>query len=220
MCADSDGRNSPAPEAFADQFLVWLLAYMIETLYRDGDSMKFTKSDISVTLGSGKWRDQYPLIADMLSDAPKTQSMLESLIGGIENMKEYIAMKYSVEPWVTAMRECHQRVRAHFCDDDGRYGITVRSAEPGDEIWLLSGAQVPCILRRVRGKLLDEEAVLMRDVEIDNGVDTKRMRATYEFVGEAYIYGIMYGELDDQGIWDMERQSTKSRRSLSKIVLV
>lgn len=51
----------------------------------------------------------------------------------------------------------------------GLLGITSLSTEVGDEIWLLSGGLTPYVLRRLK-----------------NG--------NYRFLGEAYAYGIMYGE--------------------------
>ncbi|KAL5313189.1 hypothetical protein ACEPPN_018922 [Leptodophora sp. 'Broadleaf-Isolate-01'] len=61
--------------------------------------------------------------------------------------------------------------RRLFQSDGGWIGLIPVSARKGDEVWLIPGSKVPLVLRRVPGKML------------------------YEFLGEAYVHGIMYGEM-------------------------
>ncbi|KAJ4406457.1 hypothetical protein N0V82_010127 [Gnomoniopsis sp. IMI 355080] len=67
------------------------------------------------------------------------------------------------------------RKRCLFRTKAGRLGLGPQSVKPGDTIHLLAGARTPYILRR-------------RD-----GVD--KMIDSFRFLGEAYVHGIMYGEL-------------------------
>lgn len=68
------------------------------------------------------------------------------------------------------------RKRRVFSTSDQRLGISIETIQPEDEIWLLAGGRVPYILR-------------------------KRTNGNYEFIGEAYVHGIMMGEAwpEDEG---------------------
>jgi hypothetical protein len=59
--------------------------------------------------------------------------------------------------------------RAFFTTTTGHFGTATQHIEVGDELWILAGARVPYVLRPVDG-------------------------GEYEFVGEAYVTGIMFGE--------------------------
>jgi hypothetical protein len=64
--------------------------------------------------------------------------------------------------------------RAFVQTEHARMGLAPLSARPEDEIWIIKGAKVPFVLRR-------------------------RPDDSYELIGEAYIHGIMQGELVEQG---------------------
>jgi hypothetical protein len=64
--------------------------------------------------------------------------------------------------------------RAFVQTQHSRMGLAPLSARLEDEIWVIEGAKVPFVLRR-------------------------RLDDSYEFIGEAYIHGIMQGELFEQG---------------------
>lgn len=60
--------------------------------------------------------------------------------------------------------------RRLFFSDDGYMGLCHQSCTVGDEIWILMGGDMPCVLRRLySGK--------------------------HEFKGEAYVHGVMDGEI-------------------------
>jgi hypothetical protein len=59
--------------------------------------------------------------------------------------------------------------KAFFATTRGEFGTATENVRKGDQVWVLAGGKVPYILRPVSG---DE----------------------YEFIGEAYVMGIMYGE--------------------------
>lgn len=60
--------------------------------------------------------------------------------------------------------------RSLFTTNEGHLGIGENGLEPGDEVWVLAGGNVPFLMRRT-----------LRPGE-------------FRFVGEAYIHGIMHGE--------------------------
>lgn len=70
---------------------------------------------------------------------------------------------------------------ALFGTTDGRIGKGPRSVIKGDEVWILAGAKVPYILRPIGS-------------------------GRYEFIGEAYIRGIMFGE----AVWSSKMNSKES----------
>lgn len=74
--------------------------------------------------------------------------------------------------------EYHERRRLSaerelFLSEDGRVGLAPRWAVRGDKICILQGGKVPVILRRT-------------------GED-----GPYKFIGEAYVHGVMHGEIFD-----------------------
>ena len=60
--------------------------------------------------------------------------------------------------------------RVFICTDDGRFGLANPGAQVGDEVWILKGGRTPFLLRRG-----------------DDG--------NYQLVGEAFVHGIMFGEI-------------------------
>lgn len=65
----------------------------------------------------------------------------------------------------------------------GMIGLVPRTTQPGDEVALLSGGQVPYILKRA-----DEHGA----TDEHNSHDDKHLR--FHLIGEAYMHGIMDGE--------------------------
>jgi hypothetical protein len=71
------------------------------------------------------------------------------------------------------------RKRRYLKTEDGHYGIGPEATEPGDEVAVLYGGMTVFILRPV-------------PKASDDGVDSKQL---HQFVGEAYVHGIMRGEI-------------------------
>ncbi|KAK0620984.1 heterokaryon incompatibility protein-domain-containing protein [Immersiella caudata] len=67
------------------------------------------------------------------------------------------------------------KYRKIFTTEGKLAGVCSLSVEPGDEVWLLKGLAYPVVLRPREGK--------------------------YLFMGDAYVYGVMYGEVDECGDW-------------------
>lgn len=65
--------------------------------------------------------------------------------------------------------------RRLFRTRDGYLGTGARSLRAGDEVWILHGAGVPFVLRM-------------------------RPNGNYQLIGEAFVYGIMHGEMQGLGL--------------------
>ncbi|KAF5539315.1 het-domain-containing protein [Fusarium napiforme] len=92
--------------------------------------------------------------------------LLASLEKGVDdrvwrNLLNYLSIRHEIS--VTA------KGRGLFVTVEGRLGWGLKSTREGDEVWILDGCQVPCLLR-------------------PNG------DGRYSLVGEAYVHGIMHGE--------------------------
>ncbi|KAF2104054.1 hypothetical protein NA57DRAFT_70266 [Rhizodiscina lignyota] len=69
----------------------------------------------------------------------------------------------------------YYRWRRLYKTSTGYLGLGPRSVRPGDEIWLIAGAQTPFVLRRVNSNISQDGR-------------------KFELVGETYVHGIMEGE--------------------------
>jgi hypothetical protein len=67
--------------------------------------------------------------------------------------------------------------RCLFVTEEGHLGLGPESLEKGDEVWVLQGARVPFVLR-------------------ENW--DWREEGTYKVVGEAYVHGVMHGEMVEE----------------------
>jgi hypothetical protein len=86
----------------------------------------------------------------------------------VEAMRDMSAFIRSYDPVAQ-----HRRL---YLTEDRHLGLGPQSAEAGDEVWLVDGAQVPFILRPV-----------------------DRIKQTFTLVGETYVHGFMNGEMLDWG---------------------
>jgi hypothetical protein len=73
--------------------------------------------------------------------------------------------------WWSSMAH-HNDIRRHFQDDIRRFGMGPGSMETGDEVWIVGGCGVPCLLRPAG-------------------------EGEHRLIGEVYMYNIMDGELAD-----------------------
>ena len=87
------------------------------------------------------------------------------------------------------------RTRADSNDSDVLLGIGPESMRGGDEVWLLKGGSVLYILR----PLLTEPRGTLQVLDCTGANTTilniRKGGSTYELVGEAFIHGLMDGEL-------------------------
>jgi hypothetical protein len=124
-------------------------------------------------------------LSDLEIAHSKTQSLILdlssrdriSVISSWETMEQTIELGDDLSKAVTnQMEEMKSSFdsayvgRRMFRTEGNHLGIAAESLESGDQIWILSGAAVPMIIRKAGD-------------------------GNWKFVGEAYIYGIMNGEL-------------------------
>jgi hypothetical protein len=80
--------------------------------------------------------------------------------------------------------------RMEFHTDTGYVGLGPKNMREGDEVCILQGGRVPCILRGVRDKTREEESQSFDQ---------------WELVGECYVSGAMHGELvEGDGIGEVQ----------------
>lgn len=72
--------------------------------------------------------------------------------------------------------------RKPFITSSGRFGFGPRNLQEGDHVCVFSFAQVPNVLRRSK-----EDNV-----------------CRYQVLGQAYVHGMMYGEVETLGIEEQE----------------
>ena len=90
---------------------------------------------------------------------------------------------YFVQPTLTPELEFigamwHSGGRNFFKTQNQRMGFTLRGVEAGDVVCLLSGAPTPHVIKRI----------------------SDRHDEVYRFVGDAFVDGMMHGEVDTQDL--------------------
>jgi hypothetical protein len=80
-----------------------------------------------------------------------------------------------------------QTYRKAMLLEDGLVGLAPSIAEVGDAVVIFKGAKFPYVLRR--------QKLQKRKVLSDNESDDKEL---WPLVEEAYVHGVMYGELFDK----------------------
>ncbi|KAF5008254.1 hypothetical protein FDECE_5452 [Fusarium decemcellulare] len=106
-------------------------------------------------------------------------------------------IKSAFQSPITASVQDMARSQAFFITDSGYLGIGPPDAQVGDEVWVLLCGNVPHILRP-KPKATDESAE----------AQDQRQCLEFEYVGDAYVQGVMDGEVID-----------KSDGSFSRVVL-
>lgn len=140
-----------------------------------------------------------------------------SLIGGFwQESKESSANIARGTAFLHAV-ECASAGRRFFVTKRGYIGTGPRTISMGDYAFIVSGSQVPFILRRAYrsevcyGDLVEtlNSATAAQSIYIPAGKDAKAPKSqencfqthsdTYYVIGDAYVHGVMNGELSDPG---------------------
>jgi len=169
FCGDSSARQSPAPDIFGSHFILWLVVLLTSCTFSGN---KFSRSELDHALGGGRWRERFPWVEKLLWDDPTAQCQIDHTFDDLFEPLDLTQLKYAIQQFSSAYLDWHCTARGHFSSEDGIYGIGPLSMESGDEVWILAGEPVPCVLRPASG-------------------------GRFELLGEAYIHGIMKGELAD-----------------------
>ncbi|KAF4457702.1 heterokaryon incompatibility [Fusarium albosuccineum] len=106
-------------------------------------------------------------------------------------------IKSAFQSPITASVQDMARSQAFFITDSGYLGIGPPDAQVGDEVWVLLCGNIPHILRP-KPKATDESAE----------AQDQRQCLEFKYVGDAYVQGVMDGEVID-----------KSDGSFSRVVL-
>jgi hypothetical protein len=93
----------------------------------------------------------------------------------------------------TATNRCPFYTAPGIGSSHGLLGYSVLRARPGDELWILKGGKMPFILRpkAVTVPITDLETGEASEHPVNTGMPT------YELVGEAFVLGLMDGEIID-----------------------
>ena len=120
-----------------------------------------------------QWKDGGFLTESAISDVTPIVAEIENYSNLYQSQPDIAAssLRKEREPF-GLMAMTAWSYRCLFRTNDGRIGLGPNTQRPGDSVWILSGGQVPFILRQVDCN------------------DERR----YELVGEAYVHGVMYGE--------------------------
>ncbi|KAN0113261.1 Heterokaryon incompatibility protein (HET) domain containing protein [Hyaloscypha variabilis] len=108
---------------------------------------------------------------DKTQAIPSWSSIRSNIKLGEANVSETFDQDY--EHIASSFRLAYMGRRL-FVTASGHQGIGPQALEKGDEVWILGGAKVPMVLRRVQ-------------------------EGIYRLVGEAYVHGIMEGEAVGEG---------------------
>lgn len=88
--------------------------------------------------------------------------------------------------------ECATRGRRFFKTRNGHFGLAPKKSKKGDLVVVLAGGNVPYILQPIPRKSGLRQRFLPSAVKIIDLMSTKQ---SYSFLGDAYIHGIMDGEV-------------------------
>ncbi|KAK1826000.1 heterokaryon incompatibility protein-domain-containing protein [Podospora conica] len=132
------------------------------------------------------------LVAALLRAKKAMSSAIAYLTGGTQKDEVGEIPGFTWTPDVSveqlALKAYHRRIlpgRALLSTDDGFLGLGPGIAQPGDELWLITGRTCPCILRAVPAD------------------HAKGGEGKYWFVGEAWVHGLM----DGQGVTEENKDS-------------
>ncbi len=155
-------RSHPAPDALQDQYLEYIAWTLVTVMASDEE------------LGSGLSSAIFSILQADNEDPSCTVLLIDPLISAVvaaltSNLDPNDTTKFSrllIEQADAVM------YRRYIFTEGNRLAIGPKSAEPGDEIWILGGSDVPVVLRKA------------------SPADGSR----YSYVGHAYVHGIMFGE--------------------------
>ena len=178
LTGNSDGKNCPAKSESAACFKRYL--EVCTAIWHYGD---VPNPDLQSARSWADWTCFDELrAADIAAECaiPSTQELAdfaetwrEILVGGFGRLPEAKTLCELSDIFALATGRVYGRRRLFF-SNSGSSGLAPASVKTGDQIWFLSGASVPFILRPAD----------------NDGPDP-----TFSLIGEAYVHGYMHGEL-------------------------
>jgi hypothetical protein len=162
------GSISPAPPEVGTSFKACLKFWLAEALCKEPHGSE-SFGDFIITHHKLKTLTTEPSLGDV-----------RALVERMRNARTpfaYNAIAVEANRQMSAFATPYEATAQHrrlYLTEDQQLGLGPQSAEVGDEVWLVDGAQVPFILRPVAGK-----------------------EQTFTLVGETYVHGFMNGEMLD-----------------------
>ena len=148
-----------------------------EVILEESEEFELTVDDLEPNIDS--WRDIVTVFTESKAKEHGLAGMLRyamitGMINSFDDLIEGRIMEEGEdnETWKKMM--CKNQ--AMFITESGRIGLGPPTTQIGDELWILSGGRTPFVLR-------SREDV--RGGEVDD---------VYEFVGDSFVHGIMFGE--------------------------
>jgi len=184
LIGDCFNTKSPAPAHFGVSFYYLVLHQMAITLF----SFRMRESMPDPKLF---WHDatlyeefaQTGALPHRNEVVAQAELYYEEFLEGIEHgaSQSGYFMPTKLPPMMAIRDRINPMIleRCFIVTEKGRFGLAPRSAIPGDDVVFVRNARVPFIIRKVEG-------------------------GNYEHVGEAYIHGLMHGELKSQGHLSLE----------------
>jgi hypothetical protein len=171
LIGDTDGEESPAPDAIGNSFCQYVLLAIAARLHKilsEWDGQEVTVTDFVSLLklkeGSDPWlpgREEIESFCNMcqtMQQSPQENKILLEKLG--KGAQLYAAALKSIGSG-----------RKLFKTGGNIFGLAPVAAKPGDTVWFFPSSKVPFILRHYGSK-------------------------QYKLIGEAYLHGFMHGELE------------------------
>lgn len=173
MIADTAGGNFPAPDEEKEGIRRIFLDWTFDSVFQSRTDAWISELPWDVFTKAGD-HDVFPINLEVSNDASKFSNELERGSTSPNNFLSTVTSIYHrlgtpPSDWIT-WYDSLVVGRAIFKTKKGYIGIGPYWAECGDAVCLLEGGKVPFILKK-----------------------TQRAEQ-YEFVGEAYVHGIMHGQ--------------------------
>ena len=180
LIIDWDGNENPAKPDVAFSFKRWLqfiTARGIHGLVFNPRLQKYTDWSSWVCFDDLRQAMDSDIALEAIPSTDELAAFLESwrciLIDGPHRISELRALTAPAESFGHLNAYLYPQ-RRFFVSEAGFMGLAPASTQKGDQLWFLSGAEVPFILRPKM---------------VEDGVKC------FELVGEAYVHGLMSGEI-------------------------
>lgn len=150
---------------------------------------------------------------DIVEDVSESQAICSTLVNEFPWARGRSVSSITLEPQLAkglyAAGNRHQDYRG---GNVTLSGLGPSKAKAGDEIWALQGSEWPLVLRRRYPENFDEAITGNKFRNImsrgwllwNSGVVDRSQLAVYEFVGDAYVHGVMNGELGSEITQNLE----------------
>ena len=140
---------------------------------------------------------------DVVEDVSESQGICSTLVNEFPWARGRSVSSITLEPQLTKGLYAAGDRQGHRGGTITLSGLIPSKAKPSDEIWALQGSEWPFVLRR-RYRENDDEAITGNKFSNirsrwwwpwNSGAADRTRTAAYELLGDAYVHGLMNGEL-------------------------